>query len=120
MQQANLIGDAWSDADSGETIAVTNPATGAVIGHVPKCGAEEVNRAIQAAATAFQTYSRTDLSFRVKLMQRLHDALMDNQEALAQLLTAEQGKPLFEARGEIAIGAAYIRWFAEEVRQTSK
>ena len=117
MQQANLIGGQWCGADSGKTIDVTNPATGAVLGTVPDCGADETNRAISAAAEAFKSWSRTDLSYRVGLLHKLHDALMDNQEALAQLLTAEQGKPIFEARGEIAIGAAYIRWFAEEVRR---
>ncbi len=119
MQQSNLIGGTWSDADSGEQIPVTNPATNEVIGHVPNCGTDETNRAIAAAKKAFATYSRTDLSFRVRLMHDLHDALMDNQEALALLLTAEQGKPIFESRGEIAIGAAYIRWFAEEIRRAN-
>jgi succinate-semialdehyde dehydrogenase/glutarate-semialdehyde dehydrogenase len=115
--QSNLVGDAWTGADSGETIAVTNPATGDVLGQVPNCGESETNRAIDAATEAFVSWSRSNLSFRVGLLQKLHDALMDNQEPLAQLLTAEQGKPLAEARGEIAIGAAYIRWFAEEVRR---
>lgn len=117
MLESNLIGGTWSGADSGDKIAVTNPATREVIGHVPNCGADETNRAIDAATKAFESYSRSDLSFRVRLMHDLHDALMDNQEELAQLLTAEQGKPLFEARGEIGIGAAYIRWFAEEIRR---
>lgn len=115
--ESNLIGGAWTGALSGKTITVTNPATGAVIGCVPDCGAEETEQAIAAAAATFETWSQTDLSTRVMLMQRLHDALMDNQDALAHLLTAEQGKPLAEARGEIGIGAAYIRWFAEEVRR---
>jgi succinate-semialdehyde dehydrogenase/glutarate-semialdehyde dehydrogenase len=115
--QANLIGGDWVGADSGKTIDVTNPATGAVIGTVPNCGTAETERAIAAAKAAFADWSRSDLSQRVKLLQSLHDALMDNQEALARLLTAEQGKPLFEARGEIAIGAAYVRWFAEEIRR---
>ncbi len=118
MQQANLIGGEWIGADSGQTIDVTNPATGEVIGTVPNGGADETNRAIAAASEAFKSWSRTDLMVRVKRLQDLHDALLDNQEPLAQLLTAEQGKPLFEARGEIAIGAAYIRWFAEEIRRT--
>ncbi len=117
MQEANLVGGSWIRADSGDTIDVTNPATGAVLGSVPKCGTEETNRAIAAATKAFESWSRTDLSVRVRLLHDLHDALLDNQEPLAQLLTAEQGKPVFEARGEIAIGAAYIRWFAEEVRR---
>ncbi len=115
--EANLIGGDWVGADSGKTLTVTNPATGAVIGTAPDAGAAETERAIAAAASAFEDWSRSDLSLRVRLMHDLHDALLDHQEALAQLLTAEQGKPLFEARGEIAIGAAYIRWFAEEIRR---
>ncbi len=117
MQQANLIGGAWTGADSGKTIPVNNPATDEIIGQVPDCGAAETERAIAAAKAAFASWSRTNLITRVKLLQDLHDALLDNQEPLAQLLTAEQGKPLFEARGEIAIGAAYVRWFAEEIRR---
>ncbi len=117
MMQSNLIGGAWTGADNGKTIAVTNPATGEVLGAVPSVGAAETDRAIAAASAAFEVWSRTDLAVRVRLMHDLHDALLDNQEALAQLLTAEQGKPLFEARGEIGIGAAYVRWFAEEVRR---
>lgn len=117
LNEANLIDGNWTAADDGSTIPVTNPVTGEAIGHVPNCGTAETNRAIAAARDAFQDYSRSNLIWRVGLLQKLHDALMDNQEPLAQLLTAEQGKPLAEARGEIAIGAAYIRWFAEEVRR---
>ncbi|RYH08625.1 NAD-dependent succinate-semialdehyde dehydrogenase [Tropicimonas sp. IMCC6043] len=117
MQQSNLIGGDWTGADSGKMIEVTNPATGAVIGTVPNCGADETHRAIAAAAEAFRDWSISDLGFRVQLLQDLHDALLDNQESLALLLTTEQGKPLFEAKGEIAISAGYIRWFAEEIRR---
>ncbi|MDE0696977.1 MAG: NAD-dependent succinate-semialdehyde dehydrogenase [Boseongicola sp.] len=117
LLEANLIDGAWTGAEGGSEIDVTNPATGEVIGTVPNCGAEETGRAIEAAARAFDSYSRSDLSQRVRLLQDLHDALMDNQEALALLLTSEQGKPLPEARGEISIGAAYVRWFAEEIRR---
>ncbi|MGE4611481.1 MAG: NAD-dependent succinate-semialdehyde dehydrogenase [Paracoccaceae bacterium] len=117
LKESNLSGGSWHNADSNAKIAVTNPATGEIIGHVPNCGAAETERAIQAASAAFKSYSRTDVSYRVGLLRKLHDALMDNQEALAALLTAEQGKPLFESRGEIAIGAAYILWFAEEIRR---
>ena len=117
LQQSNLIGGSWTGSDSGATIEVTNPATGAFLGHVPNCGADETERAIGAASEAFNDWAQSDLGFRVGLLQKLHDALLDNQEPLAQLLTAEQGKPLAEARGEIAIGAAYIRWFAEEIRR---
>ena len=117
LKESNLTNGSWHVADSSANIPVTNPATGEIIGHIPNCGTTETERAIQAAAVAFKTYSRTDVSYRVGLLRNLHDALMDNQEALAALLTAEQGKPLFEARGEIAIGAAYVLWFAEEIRR---
>ena len=117
LKEESLIGGNWMGADDGTTIPVTNPATGEIIGHVPNCGEAETNRAIASASQAFKTWSRTDLGVRVGLLHKLHDALLDNQEDLAQLLTAEQGKPLFEARGEIAIGAAYVRWFAEEIRR---
>ena len=118
LMQANLVGGTWTGANSGETIDVTNPATGETLGTVPNCGTAETERAIAAATQAFPDWSRSNLLTRVGLLHDLHDALLDNQEPLAQLLTAEQGKPLAEARGEIAIGAAYIRWFAEEIRRT--
>ena len=117
QRQGNFIGGAWVGAESGKTIDVTNPATGEVIGTVPACGAAETHRAIDAAASAFQTFSAMDLMSRVGLLWKLHDALMDNQTALAELLTIEMGKPLAEAMGEIAIGAQYVRWFAEEARR---
>jgi succinate-semialdehyde dehydrogenase/glutarate-semialdehyde dehydrogenase len=117
LQQSNLIDGKWIGSDSGATLTISNPANNAVLGTVPNCGALEAKQAIAAAKAAFETWSRSDLSFRVGLLHKLHDALMDHQQPLAQLLTAEQGKPLAEARGEIAIGAAYIRWFAEEVRR---
>ncbi|WP_312847283.1 NAD-dependent succinate-semialdehyde dehydrogenase [Aliiroseovarius sp. M344] len=117
MVEANLIGGRWVGSDAGGTINVINPATGEVIGTVPNGGTDETNRAIAAANAAFPDWSKSNLMTRVTLLHSLHDALMDNQEDLAQLLTAEQGKPIFEARGEIAIGAAYIRWFAEEIRR---
>ncbi|HBD23361.1 MAG TPA: succinate-semialdehyde dehydrogenase (NADP(+)) [Oceanospirillaceae bacterium] len=116
--EKNLIGGQWVDAQSGATLAVNNPATDEIIGHIPNCGAKETTLAITAAERAFDSYSRSNLSERVSLLNNLHDALLDNHEALASLLTAEQGKPLFEARGEIAIGAAYIKWFAEEIRRS--
>ena len=117
MKQANLIGGDWVAADSGETIDVTNPATGDVIGTVPKGGKAEAERAIKAAVAAFPGYRDTSLMDRCALMWKLHDALMDNQKDLAELLTVEMGKPLAESMGEIAIGAQYVRWFAEEARR---
>ena len=118
MRQANLIGGEWVQADSGATIDVINPATGLKIGTVPKSGKAETRRAIEAAETAFQSWKKTSVLDRHKLLRKLHDAIMDNQQPLAELLTTEQGKSLFEAKGEIAISAAYILWFAEEGRRT--
>ncbi|MCH2068349.1 NAD-dependent succinate-semialdehyde dehydrogenase [Shimia sp.] len=118
LLESNLIGGQWVGADNGATTEITNPATGAVLGTVPEAGGAETQRAIAAASEAFKSWSKTNLMERVGLLHKLHDALMDNQEDLAQLLTAEQGKPLFEARGEIGIGAAYVRWFAEEIRRS--
>ena len=117
LKEANFIDGAWVAADSGKTIDVTNPATGEVIGTIPNSGTAETNRAIDAASSAFASFSATPLAERVALLHKLHDALMDNQKDLAELLTIEQGKPLFESMGEIGIGAQYVRWFAEEVRR---
>jgi succinate-semialdehyde dehydrogenase/glutarate-semialdehyde dehydrogenase len=117
LREANLIGGAWVGADSGATIDVSDPATGEVIGSVPNCGAAETDRAIVAADRAFASWSSTTANARAILLRRLHDAIMDNQDTLAELLTLEQGKPLTEARAEVAISAAYILWFAEEGRR---
>jgi len=117
MKEANFIGGKWVSADSGNTIEVTNPATGEVIGTVPACGDVETRRAIDAAAGAFDALAGMALMERVGLLWKLHDALMDNQKSLAELLTVEMGKPMAESMGEIGIGAQYVRWFAEEVRR---
>jgi len=117
MREANLIGGEWVQADSGQTIDVTNPANGKVIGTVPKAGKAETRRAIEAAQEAFQTFRKTTALERSQMLRKLHDALMDNQLALAELLTMEQGKSLTEAKGEIASSAAYVLWFAEEARR---
>ncbi|MDR7032821.1 NAD-dependent succinate-semialdehyde dehydrogenase [Mesorhizobium sp. BE184] len=118
MRQANLIDGEWVQADSGKTIDVTNPATGQKIGTVPKSGGAETRRAIEAADKAFQTWRKTSALERSRLLRKLHDALMDNQDSLAELLTMEQGKSLTESKGEIGSSAAYILWFAEEGRRT--
>jgi succinate-semialdehyde dehydrogenase/glutarate-semialdehyde dehydrogenase len=118
MRQANLIGGEWVQADSGATIDVTNPATGLKIGTVPKAGKAETRRAIEAAGTAFKSWRKTSALERSKLLHKLADALLDNQDSLAELLTMEQGKSLTESKGEIGSSAAYVRWFAEEGRRT--
>jgi len=117
MRQANLINGEWVQADSGKTIDVINPATGLKIGTVPYAGAAETRRAIEAANEAFKTFRKTSALERSKLLRKLHDAIMDNQDALAELLTMEQGKSLAEAKGEIGSSAAYVLWFAEEARR---
>ncbi len=117
LREANLIDGEWVQADSGATIDVTNPATGLKIGTVPKSGKVETRRAIEAAEAAFQSWRKTSVLERSKLLRQLHDAILDNQQPLAELLTTEQGKSLVEAKGEVAISAAYVLWFAEEARR---
>ncbi|MEM9277020.1 MAG: NAD-dependent succinate-semialdehyde dehydrogenase [Pseudomonadota bacterium] len=116
-KQANLIGGEWVAADSGETFDVNNPATGAVIGTVPNAGKAEATRAIEAATEAFKTFGKTTAKERSEMLHKLHDVIMENQEALAHLLSEEQGKPLAESRGEVGMSAAYIRWYAAESRR---
>lgn len=119
VRQQNLIDGQWVSADSGQTIDVTDPATGQVIAKVPNSGQSETYRAINAAHEAFPAYAAMPLGERVALMRRLHDAIQDNLEPMAQMLTAEQGKPITEARAEVGSSAAYVLWFAEEARRTN-
>jgi succinate-semialdehyde dehydrogenase / glutarate-semialdehyde dehydrogenase len=97
-----------------KTIAVHNPATGAVVGSVPNLGAAETRRAVDAAGRAWPAWRAKTAKERAVILRKWFDLMMASQEDLAQILTAEQGKPLAEARGEIAYGAAFIEWFAEE------
>ena len=119
MREANWIGGEWVAADSGETIEVNDPATGRIIGSVPNAGSGETERAIAVAAEAFERFAQTSANERAAILRRMHQVMMDNVDALAELLTLEQGKPLAEAKGEITIGANYIQWFAEEGRRVS-
>lgn len=114
LRQQCYIGGEWLDADSGETIAVTNPATGENLGTVPKLGAAETRRAIDAAEAAFPDWRARTARDRAAVLRKWFDLIMAHQEDLARLLTLEQGKSLAEARGEIAYGASFIEWFAEE------
>jgi len=112
-----FVGGEWIDADDGGSCEVTNPATGAVLGTIPDMVAAETARAIDAAHAAFPAWSRTTAGERATLVKRLHDLLLEHQDDLARLMTAEQGKPLAEAKGEIAYAASYLEWFAEEARR---
>jgi len=111
------IGGSWVDADDGATLAVTNPASGAVIAEVAKCGQAETRRAIEAARAAQVEWRQKTAKERAALLRQWFNLMMASQEDLAQILTAEQGKPLAEARGEVAYGANYIEWFAEEAKR---
>ena len=104
----------WVNADSKNSIPVTNPANGEVLGSIPDMGAAETRRAIDAANTAWPAWRAKTAKERHAILLRWFNLMMQHQEDLAQLLTAEQGKPLAEARGEIAYGASFIEWFAEE------
>jgi succinate-semialdehyde dehydrogenase/glutarate-semialdehyde dehydrogenase len=111
--QAYIDGQ-WADADDKSTFAVTNPATGEVIAQVANVGAAETKRAIAAADVAMKLWKALPAKERCAVLERWHDLLLANQEDLAIILTTEQGKTLAEARGEIAYGASYVKWFAEE------
>lgn len=111
------INGVWQAADDGEQFAVTNPATGATLTQVARCGQGETARAIAAAAAAQPEWRARPARERSDALRRLYELMMLHQEDLAQILTAEQGKPLAEARGEIAYGASFIEWFAEEAKR---
>ena len=113
----NYCDGQWIDADGGETLPVTNPANGQLVASVSKCGADETSRMIDAAQRAQSEWTNSGVKQRSALLRRWFDLIMANQEDLAQILTAEQGKPLAEARGEIAYGASYVEWFAEEAKR---
>jgi succinate-semialdehyde dehydrogenase/glutarate-semialdehyde dehydrogenase len=108
------IDGAWLDADDKSTITVVNPADGSVVGSVPRMGAAETRRAIEAANAAWPAWRAKTAKERAALLRKWFELMMQHQEDLAVLMTTEQGKPLSESRGEIAYGAAFIEWFAEE------
>ncbi|QQO16761.1 NAD-dependent succinate-semialdehyde dehydrogenase [Bradyrhizobium diazoefficiens] len=112
-----FVGGGWIDADGEATFPVDNPATGAIIGNVPQCGARETGAAIAAAEQAFQVWRKKTAGERGELLERWFDLMIQNSEDLARIMTLEQGKPLAEARGEITYGASFVKWFAEEARR---
>ena len=114
LRSGAYINGTWVAADNAETLDVTNPATGEVLARVASCGTAETRRAIEAAQAAQIKWRDTSIKERSAILRRWFNLMMAAQEDLAQILTAEMGKPLAEARGEIAYGASYIEWFAEE------
>lgn len=118
LRQQALIGNEWQDADSQARFDVANPASGAVIASVPDMGAAETRRAIAAADAAWPAWRQRTAKERSNILRKWYELVMASQEDLAQLMTAEQGKPLAEARGEVAYAASFIEWFAEEARRS--
>ncbi len=117
LKTGAYIDGSWVDADDGSTYDVENPANGRVIAQVAQCGTDETRRAIEAAERAMPAWQRKSAKERSDLLRELFRLMMDAQEDLAQIMTAEQGKPLAESRGEVAYGASFIEWFAEEAKR---
>jgi succinate-semialdehyde dehydrogenase / glutarate-semialdehyde dehydrogenase len=114
FREQAYIGGRWEGSAAGQVKQVVNPATGETIGTVPNLGAAETRRAIEAADKALPDWRSRTAKERAQILRKWFDLMMANQEDLAVLMTVEQGKPLFESRGEIAYAAAFIEWFAEE------
>lgn len=117
FNQLAYIDGQWVGADNGATFDVTNPATGEVIAKVPQMGSAEAERAVIAAHRAFKQWKRKTAKQRSELMLAWYTLMQENLEDLALILTAEQGKPLAEARGELANGTSFVQWFAEEAKR---
>jgi len=117
LKQKCLIGASWCGADDGASFAVIDPGSGETMGTVPKMGKNETRRAIAAAEAALPAWRAQTAGERSRLLRKLYDLMMENQDDLAELLSREQGKPLSEGRAEIAYGAAFIEWFAEEAKR---
>jgi len=123
VQDANLVKDAllingeWAQSDNGASIDVHDPATGDIVGKVPNAGKEETLRAISAAEQAFLSWRATTADHRAKILRKWFELIIENQDDLAMIMTREQGKPLAEAKGEIAYAASYIEWFGEEAKR---
>ena len=114
LREQAFINGRWEPAQSGRTIAVTNPATGRVLGAVPNMGTAETRAAIEAAEAALRPWAALTAKERSRILRRWFDLILENQEDLATIMTLEQGKPLAESRGEIGYAASFIEWYAEE------
>ena len=117
FRQACYIDGAWVTARSGATLDVDNPATGEVIGTVPKLGAGETRQAIEAANSAFAEWRKKTAKERAAVLRRWYELMLEHQEDLARLMTIEQGKPLVESRGEVIYAAGFLEWFGEEAKR---
>ncbi|PHV40995.1 NADP-dependent succinate-semialdehyde dehydrogenase [Janthinobacterium sp. BJB304] len=119
LRHQAYVNGAWMDADGGQTINVSNPATGEHIGTVPLMGAAETRRAIEAANAAWPAWRKKTAKERAAVLRRWHDLILENADDLALIMTTEQGKPLPEAKGEVQFGASFIEWFAEEGKRVA-
>ncbi|MBA8853467.1 succinate-semialdehyde dehydrogenase/glutarate-semialdehyde dehydrogenase [Ochrobactrum intermedium] len=117
FRQSALVGENWIDADPNNCVEVNNPATGEIIGRVPKLGTAETKTAIEAARIAQRGWAAKTAKERCTILRRWYDLMIENKNDLGYILTLEQGKPLAEATGEIVYGASFIEWFAEEGRR---
>ena len=117
LREQAYVAGTWVSAEGGATHEVLNPATGEPIGTVPDMGAAETRRAIEAASKAFPAWAAKTAKERAVILRRWYELMMAHQDDLALLMTAEQGKPLAESKGEIAYAAAFIEWFGEEAKR---
>jgi succinate-semialdehyde dehydrogenase/glutarate-semialdehyde dehydrogenase len=117
FRQQAYLGGHWCDADNGATAEVNNPATGEILGTVPRMGAAETRRAIEAAKSAWADWKRRPAQERSVLLRKWHGLMLANIDDLGKLMTAEQGKPLAESKGEVAYAAGFIEWFSEEAKR---
>ena len=112
-----FLDGSWVDGDAGETFPVVNPATGETIAEVPRLGAAETRRAIEAAERALPAWRATTAKERARILRRIADLMVENADDLALLLTAEQGKPLRESHAEVEYAASFLEWFGEEAKR---
>ncbi|WP_067710078.1 NAD-dependent succinate-semialdehyde dehydrogenase [Erwinia sp. ErVv1] len=117
LRQQAFFGGGWRDADNGETLPVINPSTGERIATIPALGAEETAIAIAFAEAARHEWAKTPNAQRAQRLEAWHQLILDHADDLAVIMTAEQGKPLAEAKGEVLYGASFVKWFAEEARR---
>ncbi|MDH3689968.1 MAG: NAD-dependent succinate-semialdehyde dehydrogenase [Gammaproteobacteria bacterium] len=117
IREKAYIDGAWQDADDGAVLEVTNPSDGSTLGTVPKMGATETRRAIEAASAAWPAWRAKTAKERAEVLRSWYNLIMVNREDLAAIMTAEQGKPYNEALGEVTYGASFVEWFAEEAKR---
>jgi succinate-semialdehyde dehydrogenase/glutarate-semialdehyde dehydrogenase len=117
LRSQAFIAGTWTDADDGSTFAVRNPATGGLAGTVPNMGGSETRRAVEAANKAWPSWRTLPAKARALVLRRWYELMIENADDLARIMTAEQGKPLAEAKGEIQYAASYLEWFGEEAKR---